>query len=179
MIQPTGTAIVQEALRELKLSQEQDCQINREQANNYFDQKISELRNQVDLLKDEAKKMKGMGIFNFVMGLVTTFISLASGILGSIKEKAYTAAINILGVVKSALESFQKLINDMSQKDSKKSEAKQKESEILAETFEKFYTDYHAQEQEAKQKAHETLQTMKEINKENAAAYESMAQIGK
>ncbi len=177
MINPAGSTIVQEVLRELKLSNEEDQQINRQQANSFFDQKIAELNSQVDLLKEQANKVGSMGIFNFVVGMVTSLLSIAGGYLETVKTFAAQKAVEAISFVTATLQNLQGLLNSFAEKDKLQSDAKIKESQMLADTFEKFYTDYHAQEEEASKRASDVLQTMREVRRETTEAHSNMAKI--
>ena len=178
MIAPTGMAGVDSILRELKTSQQEDQQINREQANSDFNQKIAELKGQVDLLKHEAKKIGGMAIFNFVVGIVTTVMKAVAGALGGAVGGAAQIASKVLDIVSKAIGQLQGLINGLAAKDQKETEAKVQGKGMQAEIYGKNYEEARTQEQDAKKQAEETLQTIRQINQDMAAGDESMVKAG-
>lgn len=174
MIAPTGMTGIENVLRELKKSNEEDQQIARSQANSDFNKKITELRGQVDLLKQEAKKIGTMALFNFVVGLVTTALGLCTGILGNLKNVVSKTTLAILDAVQTAIGKLQEVINGFAQKEKLEMDAEIKEKEALAETYSKSYQDNHTLEQEAAQRARDVLQTMREVRQEMIAGEESM-----
>ena len=181
MISPTGSVVIREVLRELKLSNEEDQKINREAANANFDAKIAELRGQVDLLKKQADKVGSMGIFSFVMSFVTAVLAAVSAAIGAglinLSTMAAKTAVRALSAAQGFLGGLNTLISGFAEKDKINQDAQIKEKQIQADTFEKFFQDYNAQEQEAKQRVREVLQTMKEVQRDTTEAHEAMVKI--
>ncbi len=178
MIAPTGMTGIDSILRELRTSQQEDQKINRDEANSDFTQKISELKGQVDLLKSEAKKIGTMAIFNFVVGMVTAVLSAVTAGLGAAAGAAAQTASKVLAVASKVIIQLQGLVNGLAQKDKAATDAKIQEKGMLAEMDGKRYEEAHAQEQDAKKLAQESLETLRQVHQDIAAGDESMIKAG-
>ena len=110
----TGTESV---FKELLVSEQENQQIYREQTKSNFDQRIAELKGQVDLLKQEAKKIGTMAIFNFVVGLVTVVLNTLSTLFSAAQSAGTQLASKILAAVSEFIGKLQELINGLEEKE--------------------------------------------------------------
>ncbi|MDO8518799.1 MAG: hypothetical protein Q7T11_01390 [Deltaproteobacteria bacterium] len=176
MITPIGTAGIDSLLREVKKSEEEDRQIYRQQANTFFDQKIASLEDQANTLREQAKKIGSMGIFNFVCSLVTAAMSLVGGALGAAKGALAAKTTGMLTAIQNGLGIVQDFINTQAAATQKKLEAKMKDQEIRSEIQGKSYEMVHEQEMDAKKRGQEAMDTLKEARRNVSAAHEAMVQ---
>lgn len=177
MITSVGPTGFEQILRELKKSEVEDQQVYRQQANSFFDQRISELEAQAKTMRKQASKIGAMGIFNLVMNIVTAGLSIASNFMSAVKGAAVKKLTAILDMVQKGLTVVQKFINDFSEMSQKKLEAQAKEHENRAEIKNKEYEMIHEQEMDSKKRAAETLATLRETRRDITEAHESMVKI--
>lgn len=180
----SGITGMSSLMRTLKLSAHEDQKIAQEESNSFYDQKITEMRTQVKILKSEARKMGQHGITNFCLSIASAGLQLATGVVGSAVTKlqqfaslGLKIASKTLAVATGLLEGSQKLVDGFQRKTLKNMEAQSKTHEIRAETMGKMSDDAKTNANDAKLRGNDAIQTLRQATRDLIESDEVMAKI--
>ena len=178
MVAPVGISTIQRLLHEVKKNDDENIKNNRQQSNEFFDNKISHLNNQVDLLKEQAGKIGRFGVFNALMSLAQLAMNIGAGFLPGMQAgaQALTKMLTqtLIKITETALNMVSSLVNSLHEKVLKTLDAKIAKQNSLAEVATQFYTHTKDQQQEAIKKSQETMADLKEVRNDLAASQEAM-----
>lgn len=180
---PIGLSQISTILKEFKRGKEEDYQVHKEQENGYFDQKIAELKNQAQTLRDKASKISSQGFFNFFSSMFTAALNVFGGVLsgmkiaGKITDKMLNIFQTSIASLKEMTNGFKSMINSVFDKEKTELDAKEKDQQQMAEFFGKLTSDEQNERQKAQKQASETLQTLREVRRDMVSAQETMIKM--
>lgn len=177
MTNSIGPADYTAILKELQYSEDEDAKVNRQQADTFFNSRISEMRGQESKMREEAGKIGSMGWMNFGFSLFQAALSFAGPLFSKLSESAQKTMGFVTTGVQKVTDSVQQLLNQLNEQTRANLRAQGAEMGTRAEVDGKISTNASDDAAASRKRADESRQVLSQASRDNADAAESMIKM--